>query len=138
MASPVAGRLVALTLIAATGCSAIGVRGPAPRDPRVVAASPPPCTTDRDLPVVDTVFAVGTGALGVAWLVDGWTELHARNTDTCGTCGAQLTFGIIVTSIASIWAASAYAGFGRTSACRAAVASYRPPGRGAPGALSPP
>jgi hypothetical protein len=106
--------MVALVLAmygaAGTGCSLLFTKGP-----------PPPCTTENDIPRVDTALLVASVALAVAG------GAIARNPQTCteSWCGlggeATGTGMLIAGGIGSVvFASSAIVGYGRTARCREA------------------
>jgi hypothetical protein len=99
-------------VLCVSSCSFMNARGP---------SEPPgrPCTEHYELPVLDTVGAIGSGlitAAAIAALAD-----PCSGTRQCTERGqAGLIVGIPALSVTAVMVASAWTGYHRVAACRGA------------------
>jgi hypothetical protein len=102
----------AVTVLALSGCSWLAVTKPTTPDR--------PCTENAAAPIGDTAVATPTLTLGLAALSYAAFARCNGDFDHCGY-GPQavgLAFGVPLTLIGSVFAASAYSGFSNVSSCR--------------------
>jgi hypothetical protein len=103
-----------------SGCSLIFTKGPQPE-----VKPPPPCTTDNNMPITDTVIASlsAVALVGGAILLASPAPQSCRGTWTCGWAegftGAGLVLGGLVGT--AIFTPSAIVGYMRTADCRASL-----------------
>jgi hypothetical protein len=135
--------LGAVAALAATSCS-FSLPQPPTAVPRPGEALG--CSTNRDLPVLDTVGAVAFGVGGVAALVGGAVEAEREPSDLGRALGTRfgavllIGAGVVALALAIVYVHAADRGFDVTRRCaevdrlRADAARYRPLRRPGPAA----
>jgi hypothetical protein len=106
------GLAPSVALLALSGCSWIAVTGP--------TSPEAPCTENAAAPIGDAAVATPALALGLAALSYAAFARCNGDFDHCGY-GPQavgLVFGLPLTAIGGVFAASAYSGFTNVSKCR--------------------